>query len=71
MSTTEDKDEFLTEKELIKRWKITRLTLYTLRDKGECPPSITIGNRRRYRMSDVREYEEKLLQQPPISGADQ
>lgn len=65
MTMTEDhNEELLTEQDLLKRWKISRHTLYKWRDEGNAPPFVLIGDRRRYRPDDIRKYEEKMLQSP-------
>lgn len=59
---TTEKDEFMTQDELAKRWRISVQTLYLWRKAGKGPPFIQIGGRPLYRRADVLEYEENILQ---------
>ena len=65
--STKDSATLLTEREVAKRWDITQRTLYSWRRDGKGPPFVMIGQRRKYRLSDIEAYEEQMLQKP---GAD-
>ena len=55
--------EFLTEAELAKRWRIDVRTLYGRRRAGKVPKHIRVGRQRRYRLSDIIDFENELLEQ--------
>lgn len=57
MTTT----EFLTQDELASRWDVETRTLYNWRKEGKGPPFLKLGKKIRYRLSDVLEYEEKII----------
>jgi hypothetical protein len=51
--------DLLTPAELARRWSVCRDSIYRL--PPEVLPFIRIGTRRRYRLSDVLDYEAKHL----------
>ncbi len=56
-----DKQEFLTPKELTKRYKgkINERTLANWRSKGEGPAWVKVGGRVMYELTDVKAWEKK------------
>lgn len=50
--------QFLREKELAERWKVSLRTLQRWRAEGSGPAYISIGGTIRYLMEDVRAYED-------------
>jgi hypothetical protein len=47
----------LTEKQLSARWRITPKCLQARRQRGQGPAYMKIGNRVRYRLAVIEEYE--------------
>lgn len=52
---------FLRERDLAKRWQVSRRTLQRWRAEGSGPRFIHIGGGVRYRFSDVADYEQRML----------
>ena len=52
--------QFLRERELAERWKISRRTLQRWRAEGFGPAYIPIGGAIRYRIRDIEAFEEKM-----------
>lgn len=65
MDTT-NTDALLSDMELAKRWGLTRRTLQGWRKDGIGPAFIDIGrNTIRYRMEDIKAYEETRIKNKP------
>ena len=54
-------EESITEKELSERWKCTPSTLRRMRGAGRAPVWWRVGNRVRYSLRSVEEWEKKNL----------
>ena len=48
---------YLTERELAQRWRISQRTLQKWRQNNIGPAYVKIGGRIRYRLSDIEEWE--------------
>jgi hypothetical protein len=56
---------YITEKSLAERWCLTPRTLRHWRYKKKGPPYYKIGGAVRYKLEEVKKYEEEHLRQPP------
>lgn len=59
-------DAFLTSMQLSQRWCISSSTLERWRWLGVGLPYIKVGGRIRYRLADIKAYEQKELRLAPI-----
>ena len=51
-------DEFLTVAELAARWKKKPEAVYWMRSRGQGPPAVRAGNELRFRLDEVRSWED-------------
>lgn len=58
VSATDEQDVFLSVEELAERYGVTPLTVYQWNSRGGGPPFIKVGRGARYRLSDVRAWED-------------
>ena len=66
MSTTET-DRYLTTKEVAERYRTTESTVHGWQYKRTGPPSIRIGKRRLYRLSDLVTWEAEHADDRPAA----
>lgn len=62
--TTKSMSPLLTEQELAEYLKVHVRTLWEWRRNGKGPPFVMIGKRRRYRLSDIEAYAERMRKSP-------
>jgi predicted DNA-binding transcriptional regulator AlpA len=56
-------EELLTQKQLARRWALSERTLERWRCIGKGPTYVKLGHHVRYRLTDIKAYEQEMLVQ--------